>query len=431
MVGDQGMGGNYDAQVIWQQYNPYPKVSGVMSITDEWVFVSPSAPDAEDPLNSDESITSKLRQLLFLFPGALEQIKSDGLTFTPLVTTGSQTGTITPQAFLQRQMMPGMVDMQRRRRNKRYVLAARIQGELKDDQASIQAAGKMLAQSDGVDADSLDSESDAGPELNTNPANPEPSDNDQATGGEQPPTDREQNAASGDVEKDGPAQDETQKHTKGKIDVVYVTDIDLLHRDFLSLRARPESEVNWRFDNVTFVLNVLDVLAGDARFVEVRKRETRYPTLQMVEARTAAAREQASEETENFKTEYDKAVADAGDRLKKPSKDLQQQIDKLQASAPGDPSAAKSLQASMTRLVVQQQIEQRRLDAETERLRRERDQNMKRIDRRLESQVREVQTWFKFWAVVLPIVPPLALGLVVFFRRRSRERESITVARRR
>jgi ABC-2 type transport system permease protein len=197
------------------------------------------------------------------------------------------------------------------------------------------------------------------------------------------------------------------------------------------LRARPENEVNWRFDNVTFVLNVLDVLAGDARFVEVRKRETRYPTLQMVEARTAAAREQASEETDKFKIDYDQAVADAGERLKKPSSDLQEQINKLQESAPGDPDAAKSLQASMTRLVVQQQIEQRRLDAETERLRRERDQNMKRIDRRLESQIREVQTWFKFWAVVLPIVPPLGLGLVVFFRRRSRERESITVARRR
>ena len=213
--------------------------------------------------------------------------------------------------------------------------------------------------------------------------------------------------------------------------MVYVTDIDLLHSDFLSLRARPESEINWRFDNVTFVLNILDVLANDPRFVEIRKRETRYPTLQMVELKTATARDQANEEIEKYKGDYEKTLAEAEGRMKKPSTDLQKEIDKLREAAPGDQVSSKPLQAALTRLAVQQQLEQRRLEAETERLRRERDRNMQKIEHGLESQIREVQTWFKFWAVVLPIMPPLALGLVIFFRRRSRERESITVARRR
>ena len=32
--------------------------------------------------------------------------------------------------------------------------------------------------------------------------------------------------------------------------------------DFFGVRARPDTEIKWQFDNVTFVLNVIDVLAG-------------------------------------------------------------------------------------------------------------------------------------------------------------------------
>ena len=62
-----------------------------------------------------------------------------------------------------------------------------------------------------------------------------------------------------------------------KINVVYVTDIDLMHSEFLRVRAQPNmSDINWQFDNVTFVLNVIDSLAQDDRFLEIRSRKTRY-----------------------------------------------------------------------------------------------------------------------------------------------------------
>ena len=61
----------------------------------------------------------------------------------------------------------------------------------------------------------------------------------------------------------------------GEINVILVADVDMLHSEFFDLRARrmPEAESALRLDadNVTFVLNLLDVLAGDTRFVEVRK----------------------------------------------------------------------------------------------------------------------------------------------------------------
>jgi ABC-2 type transport system permease protein len=408
MVGQEGFGGGYDAYVVWQRFNPYPKVRGMRQISDEWVFVAPEAPGAEDPLNSHQPITSKLHQLLFLFPGAVQSVSSNGLKFTELVSTGDQTGTIRFDDLRDHQVNPGLLEFKRRPRFKRYVLAARIQGEVKEDVA-MAGAGVMLAQNNAADA--------------TGPVSQEP---------QSDPSDRSD--PSDQPDKDESQKDESQREPEKKkeIDVIFVTDIDLLHSDFLSLRARPDSEINWRFDNVTFVLNILDTLAGDDRFVEIRKRQTRYPSLKMVELATAEARQQASDSISKYEADFEKAREEAEQRLKKASQELQKEVDNLREKAQGEGQvSSKPLEAALTRLAVQQQLEQRRLDAETERLRREQNRNLKRIERERDLAVRNVQSRFKWWAVFLPFVPPLTLGVLVFFQRRSREREGITQERRR
>ena len=70
MVGDRPMtGGPFDANVVWQDYNPYGSKITHQQVTPEWVFVSPDAPGAQaDALNIEEAITSGLSQLLFLYP---------------------------------------------------------------------------------------------------------------------------------------------------------------------------------------------------------------------------------------------------------------------------------------------------------------------------------------------------------------------------
>ena len=51
----------------------------------------------------------------------------------------------------------------------------------------------------------------------------------------------------------------------------------------------------WDFDNVTFVLNVLDGLAGDDRFIEIRKRKPVYRTLTAIEEATSDVRADAAD----------------------------------------------------------------------------------------------------------------------------------------
>ena len=91
----------------------------------------------------------------------------------------------------------------------------------------------------------------------------------------------------------------------------------------------------------------------------------------------------------------------------------------------------QELQGKMAQLGMKQQIEQRKLDIELEKLQRDRDGKLAKIKRDLDKEVEGVQNVYKSLAVFIPIWPPLILGAVVFFRRWMLERGTITDARRR
>jgi ABC-2 type transport system permease protein len=53
----------------------------------------------------------------------------------------------------------------------------------------------------------------------------------------------------------------------------------------------------------------------------------------------------------------------------------------------------------------------------------------RRIRRDAENSIQKIQRGYKVTAVLLPPIPPLILGLIVFTRRRLREREGVSKAR--
>ena len=55
--------------------------------------------------------------------------------------------------------------------------------------------------------------------------------------------------------------------------------------------------MNYKFENVTFVLNIIDVLAREDEYVDIRKRKPKYTTLSLIEG----AIEKAHEEEEAAK----------------------------------------------------------------------------------------------------------------------------------
>jgi ABC-2 type transport system permease protein len=207
------------------------------------------------------------------------------------------------------------------------------------------------------------------------------------------------------------------------IRAVVVADIDLLDGRIFGLRNRPDEVFGLDFDNVTFVLNALDSLAGDDRFLQIRKRKPKHRTLERIEDAVASAREQAEAERQKFIDQFDKAEQEPNDSLQKEVGDFERKIKDLEASGQTDRQAAMQ---AMQQLASRQRLAQRRLDTKIEQLKRARDTDVEKVERDLGKKIREEQDRQKWLAVLLPPIPPLVVAFFVYFRRRAREREGVS-----
>jgi ABC-2 type transport system permease protein len=347
--------------VVWQDYNPYPKLSNLYK---EFVFVDQGQDKGAKPFSETDSVSSGLQQLLFVFPGSISGLNASAMTFTPLVETGTKTGTVDVQQIAPMAMF-GMMQISDDRKQiptgRQYVMAARIQGELPvEPEAAAEAGGENGA--------------------------------------------------------------ETEKPESTKLDVILVADIDMLHRAFFSLREQgdnPEAGLDLRFDNVTFVLNVLDSLAGDDRFVEIRKRRPVHRTLTAIERATEDSRKKTAEEAKRLQDKYDDFVKNEQKNLDDKMKVLEERMKKEKMG-----SQDVFLQVAMV-----QQAGQKRLDAEKERLKAEMDREQNRIDTKMNLEIERVQNTYKLWAVLLPPILPLLIAVFVFISRRMQEKEGVARSR--
>lgn len=210
------------------------------------------------------------------------------------------------------------------------------------------------------------------------------------------------------------------------IQAIVVTDVDLLDGRIFGLRDRPDEFLAMDLDNVTFVLNVLDALAGDDRFIEIRKRKPVHRTLERIEKAVEEAREQADNERKKFMAEFEEAESEANAKMREDVGSFEEKVRDMENSGNAD---SQELVAAMQQLASQQRLAQRRLDTKIEGLRRKRDAEVEAVERRLGAAVRREQDRQKWLAVLLPPIPPLVVAFFVFFRRRAREREGVSKAR--
>jgi ABC-2 type transport system permease protein len=210
------------------------------------------------------------------------------------------------------------------------------------------------------------------------------------------------------------------------IRAVVVSDIDLMDGRIFGLRNRPDEVFGLNFDNVTFVLNILDSLAGDDRFLEIRKRKPKHRTLERIEDTVATAREKADAERQKFIAEFDEAERAANDSMQSEVGEFEKKIKEMETAGDADPQAAMQ---AVQQLASRQRLAQRRLDTKIETLKRKRDTEVETVERQLESKIRKEQDRQKWLAVLLPPIPPLVVAFFVYFRRRALEREGVAKTR--
>lgn len=381
ILGDGKSAGPVSVDLVWQRYNPYKKLA-LQGIGPELVFVrndfeQPTSGVGKKGFEPSQPVVESLEEVLFPFPGAvLRDDTVDGIEFTELVRTGdSAAGFVNVKDWIdtrsdQEQQAQKMGDPT----GKAYVIAARVTGkapEKKDD----------------------------------------------------PKKD--------DAKKDDEKKDD--ENSKG-IRAIYVSDIDCLHSQFVDMRARPENElfgdVTFNFDNVSFVLNVIDDLADDDRFLTIRSRKFKHSTLRAVERETESAREKMEGQVASFRKEYKKSLEDADKKIEESLKELRSELEGMQKKRDkGEPVDYTAFSALVQQVEVQQKIESERAAKIKERLQKDLQSNVTAIELSNELEIQRIQNWFKYWAIALPPIPPLLLGLIVFARRRLMEREGISKTR--
>jgi ABC-2 type transport system permease protein len=362
---------------VWQKYNPYPKFQ-MGSIGDELVFIRNDAPGAKNAFNPEEPVAAKFEELLFPYPTGITPKSGSKLTFTALIeTSATESGTI-PTMDLQGTHPSELAEKRGKPTGRKYTLAAWIRGEESADKGSDGKDGKKKADDKAAKTD------------------------------------------------ENPAGESKER----PIDVIYVGDIDLLHSEFVQLRNQPNPDINFRFDNVPFVLNVIDAVAGDDRFLEIRTRKPRHSTLKTVEARAAAAREVEAAEAAKFRAKYTAEEQKADAEAKKTYAQLQQAVDELRTKQKnGEVVDPGEFLAKMQQLAFVQEKANRSLEVTKERLRIEREKSLAEIQRKRDQDIQRIQNEFKVWATFIPPIPPLLVGIAVWIRRRIREREGISRSR--
>jgi ABC-2 type transport system permease protein len=298
-----------------------------------------------------------------------------------------------------------------------YVLAAHIRGKVEGDTPDDDGNGN----GNGEGEDDHNGGEDAGPG-GADADEPE-------TEASVPAADEEPAAPifpAEDAAEDEPQPEEEEvarpKREPG-INVVLVADIDLLNWQFFRLREMgevPEAGVRFDFDNVTFVLNALDRLAGDDRFLEIRKRRPKHRTLTRIEENMRDAREKTSERIEELRAEVKEVEEEENAELEKRVAEMEETL---------QDEGLRSLTAIATDLALAQQAGERRMQAKVERLKQETEKEIKKIQTDQALKERALQDTYKRWAVILPPILPLLVALGVFFTRRMREREGVARSR--
>ena len=204
------------------------------------------------------------------------------------------------------------------------------------------------------------------------------------------------------------------KGSSGPLNAIVVADADLMSEQFFELRRRGSENLN--FDNVTFLLNCVDQLAGDPSFIALRKRRPKQRTLEAVEARTRNYETQRLHESEQ-------AEALADQRLKEAQARLDRSVHEVEQRGDLDEQTKEVMIANL------KSAESRRLEVARANIDDEKQRQIEDSRADMENSIRSIQNTIKLLAVALPPIPAFVVFLIVSVRRLRRERIGVPVDR--
>ncbi|TXT21942.1 MAG: ABC transporter, partial [Planctomycetota bacterium] len=204
------------------------------------------------------------------------------------------------------------------------------------------------------------------------------------------------------------------KDRKG-VNVIFVADADLISNQLFSLEASQQLP-NLRIDNIKFVLNCVDVLAGESAYIDLRKRRAQLRTLTALQAVSDDFRKAQTDER-------GKAESEAKEQLSKAQKRLDEKIEEIEKNT------ALTPQQKAQQIGIARETEQRKLDVMRANIEREKAQKIERIEAKTKQQIRAYEDWIRWWCILLPPIPAVVLGVIVLSSRINAEYRNVEADR--
>lgn len=211
------------------------------------------------------------------------------------------------------------------------------------------------------------------------------------------------------------SQDGKNSGNVENINCIVMADIDFIAEQFFQLRKTGMKTFN--FDNITFFLNSIDLLANDSSFLELRSKRIKHRTLEAVEAQTKQFTEQRLLEEEQAENEAQQALQDAQKRL-------EEKVAEVQARPDLDSRTKQIMSQNI------QELESRRFEVLKTNIEAKKETTIQASKERTEQATRAIQSRIKMMAVLIPPIPVLMVGILIFFRRKKREKLGAISARR-
>ncbi len=205
------------------------------------------------------------------------------------------------------------------------------------------------------------------------------------------------------------------KSAKTPLNVIMCSDIDMITDWFFLERNRGMLGV--KFDNVTFVLNAVDALAGDDTFIPLRSRRASLRTLKFVEDQTSSMRKNLNKEEKDAQEQMD-------EQLKKAEEELQAEIKKIEENADLD-ARSKDVQMKQKNQQLVRQVE-----LQKEQLERQLNSRVRKSGLEMKREIRRVESTVKIVACIIPAILPICFGMLFLGLRNLAEQQSINPNRR-
>jgi ABC-2 type transport system permease protein len=202
-------------------------------------------------------------------------------------------------------------------------------------------------------------------------------------------------------------EEETATADSKGVNVIFVADLDMMSDMFRQLELElPEGRL--RFDNLSFLLNAVDVLAGDTELLKLRNKRPQRRTLDQIEEILEASEQKVLDEKASAEAKTQELIDKANQSLK----EIQRKIDEL----PSDDNPAM-----LFRLKVEEARAVQEAEIRAQEIRDEQQERILDIEQEATRERRREERRVQYASLLLPPIPALIMGIVVFFWRRSSE----------